>query len=74
MTVREPEEVLEGVGRAAPIEGGPAGLGEAVDFGAACFSLSQVEKKSSPSAWGVEVPRGVSSRPSMWMPCGFLGA
>lgn len=58
----------------APIDGGAAAaLG--VDAGAAAFgfSLSHVEKKSSEgSGLGVAVPRGVSSSPSMWIPCGFL--
>lgn len=41
-------------------------------MGALGFSLSHVEKKSSVSRVGVAAASGVSSRPSMWMPWGFL--
>lgn len=61
----------------APIEGGGvAGFEPGLEDVAAAlgFSLSQVLKKSSPAsaAVGVDAPSGVSSRPSIWMPLGFL--
>lgn len=70
VTVRGP--VAAGV-RAKPIEGGRA-VGLAVvaaeDLG---FSLSHEEKKSSSAVVGVDAAaRGVSSRPSIWIPWGFL--
>lgn len=59
----------------APIEGGGvAGLepGLDADDGVLGFSLSHVLKKSSAGSAGVDEPRGVSSRPSIWIPWGFL--
>jgi hypothetical protein len=60
----------------APMDGGGvADLGAVEAAAAFGFSLSQVEKKSSAgSGLGVAVPRGVSSSPSIWIPCGFLAS
>jgi hypothetical protein len=67
----DPERAGDGV-RAAPMEGGPDTLPRGEGVGALGFSLSHVEKKSSVSMVGVAAARGVSSRPSMWIPWGFL--
>jgi hypothetical protein len=72
---REDEVTVRDAGL-APMDGGGVAdlgaLGAAAAFG---FSLSHVEKKSSAgSGLGVAVPRGVSSSPSMWIPCGFLSS
>jgi len=65
------DEAARTIGR--PIPGTPAGVeglaGAAVGLAA---GLSQVSKKSSVEAAGVFEARGVSSNPSMWIPCGFL--
>ena len=57
------------------MEGGAAGLAaaELVELGLVSGFLSHVEKKSSEgSLFGVDEPSGVSSKPSMWIPLGFL--
>jgi hypothetical protein len=72
---REEEVTVRDTGL-APIDGGGVADLVAVEeaAGALGFSLSHVEKKSSAgSGLGVAVPRGVSSSPSIWIPCGFLG-
>jgi len=53
------------------MDGGPAGDGLVVAAGFAA-GLSHVSKKSSVEAAGVFDARGVSSNPSIWIPCGFL--
>jgi hypothetical protein len=73
--LRREEDVTVRETGLAPIEGGGVAGLEVVwaGVGALGFSLSHVEKKSSAgSGLGVAVPRGVSSSPSMWIPCGFL--
>lgn len=70
---RREEEVMV---RGAPMEGGAVGfvvvVGVALGVGEG-EGLSHEEKKSSLGAgWGVLAPRGVNSRPSMWIPWGFL--
>jgi len=70
---REDEVTVRDAGLAPMDGGGAADLGAVEAAAAFGFSLSHVEKKSSAgSGLGVAVPRGVSSSPSMWIPCGFL--
>lgn len=72
---RDDEVTVRDAGLAPMDGGGVADLGAGVGAAAFGFSLSQVEKKSSAgSGLGVAVPRGVSSSPSMWIPCGFLSS
>ena len=71
--MREAELVELAVGRAAPIDGGAlAVVGLGVVDREAGFSLSHVEKKSSVSLTGVDEASGVNSKPSMWIPWGYL--
>lgn len=54
-----------------PIDGGAEGVDGLGVAALEAGSLSHEEKKSS-SLGGAGEARGVSSRPSMWIPCGFL--
>lgn len=69
VTVRGP--VAAGARVARPIDGG-WDVGLIADGAGLVFSLSQEEKKSSEDsaapAVGVDAARGVSSRPSIWIP------
>lgn len=72
---RSDEDVTVREAGLAPIDGGGAADFGAVfeEVGALGFSLSQVLKKSSDAAAaGAGEPSGVSSRPSIWIPCGCL--
>ena len=63
----EEEVVVRAAAALFPIEGGAVAFGTVDIFGAG-FSLSHVEKKSSPSFVGVFTLRGVNSSPSICIP------